>query len=537
MKRLKYFSLFQWLTSRVDLKVLFAIMLVAAIFIPFTTYISYRHAYDVVQKDAEQQVGRLVKIIENTAATAAYLNDKQLAWEIITGLKTAPVIASVRITLSSNESLNQGKPFESADRTFQLMSRFSDTPVGKIDVLLSRTEINEQARDEGLFLMGWQLSLLVTLLLCMLLIFKFFVVQRLRNLMTQVQQVEIESNMTEQVIQLSGNDELAYLANHTNQLIQKIHGLYIAETARNIQIAQLERQFRMIFENSHAGIALINSRNQVFLANSAFEKLLLDSREKSDEQYYLPELFSEPYELEDMLNQVRIGHKSEFKDFSLKRGKDIWVRVLFSLVEEQRGNRNRFIELVVYDISDRAKQEKVFAYNATHDALTGLLNRRGAELKFKEQLSYANRHNYQFILAMLDLNDFKPVNDHYGHEAGDVVLKVIASRLLGVLRADDTIVRWGGDEFVVGFVLEDLERLYIILDDIQRQFTIPIEISNDIKVNVGASIGVSLSSVEGYNLTALLESADATMYLVKNSDKRQYRVAEEPISEEYAKVE
>ncbi|KFZ37901.1 hypothetical protein HR45_08650 [Shewanella mangrovi] len=504
-----------------------AILVVAAVFIPITSFISYRHVLNEVQQAAELRVERLVKLIEKPASTAAYLNDKDLAQEIMSDLKNAPVIAYVQLTLSSGESLHLGEPSNDAATSFILPSHFSDEAVGKIDIVLNQNVIAQQARSDGLFLVAWQLGLLLIILLCMLFIFRWFVVQRLRTLMNQIQQVKLGNDMPEQVIQVSGNDEIAFLANHTNQLIQKIHGLYCDEAAKNLKIATLERQFRMIFENSNAGIALINRNNQVFLSNAAFERLfVVADADKISGQFYLPELFADPYELEDMLNQVRVDQASVFKDFCLQRGKDIWVRVLCSLVEEQHGNLNRFIELVAYDISDRAKQEKVFAYNATHDALTGLYNRRGAEQRFKEQLNYAKQHGRHFILALLDLNDFKPVNDQHGHDAGDVVLKVIGSRLLSVLRADDIIARWGGDEFVVAFVLDDLARLSIILDDIQRLFTIPIEISSDIKVSVGASIGVSQSSVDGYELMQLIESADAAMYKVKHAGKGDYHIAE-----------
>lgn len=521
----KISSPLSWLSRRVDLKVLTAIFVVAVVFIPVTGFLSYQHAVTQAYSDAEEQVDRLVKIVDSNAATAAYLNDKQLAEEVLYSLKTAPVIDAVRITLSSQQILAQGEPFGKGDKTFSLISQFSSSPVGSLEVVLSHRLINQQVRNNAIFMMAWQFTLLITILSCTLIIFRWFVGQRLSALMTQVQQVKIDGDIPLQVINVSGNDEISYLANHTNQMIKQIHGLYRHEAARNLQIAELEHQFRMIFENSHAGIALINRKNQIFLFNHSFEHLFSDDGLSPTENNYLPELFAEPYEVEDILNQVRVGRSNLFKDFCLRRGQELWVRVLFSVVEDQSQNLNQLVELVAYDITDRTKQEQMFAYNATHDALTGLYNRRGAELKFKEKLVQAKRDNSHFIMALLDLNDFKPVNDQYGHDAGDVVLKEVASRLLGALRADDIIVRWGGDEFVVAFVLNDLQRLQIILDSLQQAFVAPIEISSDITVKVGASIGVSHSDVAGYELERLLEIADATMYDVKRSDKGRYRVA------------
>jgi diguanylate cyclase (GGDEF)-like protein len=231
--------------------------------------------------------------------------------------------------------------------------------------------------------------------------------------------------------------------------------------------------------------------------------------------------------MEDVIQQVRDSHKNIFKDFKLKNKSDVWVRALFSVIEDKQGELGQFVEMVVYDISDRARIEKHFEYNASHDALTGLLNRRGGQMKFNEQLIKAQEMHSVFILVLLDLNDFKPVNDKYGHEAGDIVLKEISSRLRSTLRFDDTVVRWGGDEFVIAMVLNDLARLHLIIEEIQASFAPPIHISSEIAVQVGASIGVSTSETEGYNITSLLESADDIMYEVKHNGKGRYRIHRE----------
>ncbi|XAW88457.1 GGDEF domain-containing protein [Vibrio sp. CDRSL-10 TSBA] len=127
-------------------------------------------------------------------------------------------------------------------------------------------------------------------------------------------------------------------------------------------------------------------------------------------------------------------------------------------------------------------------------------------------------------MIWLDLNDFKIVNDEHGHEAGDIVLKELSSRLRSVSRPDDIIARWGGDEFVVAVELKDLTVLPHILSDMEDAFSTSIEINDDLKVTVGASIGVSTSQSFGYDVEKLLIKADQMMYRVKKDGKNGYRI-------------
>ena len=310
-----------------------------------------------------------------------------------------------------------------------------------------------------------------------------------------------------------------------NVMVKKIHDSYSLDTEKNAKIAHLEKQFRMIFEYSHAGIALINAQNKVLLSNPAFEAVFKDNSDNLEQNYYYAsDLVDEKSEMEAVIENVREKETNIFRDFKVKGHDDVWVRALFSLIEDKSSESGKFVEMVVYDISDRAKIERHFEYNATHDPLTGLLNRRGGEGKFAKQLELAKESDSIFIMLLLDLNEFKQVNDKFGHEAGDIVLKEVASRLRSVLRADDIVVRWGGDEFVVSMILDNLDRLHFILDDIHESFEHGIEISSTISVRVGASIGVSTSLTQGYEIRALLESADDIMYEVKRNGDESYRI-------------
>ncbi|MGX9418018.1 diguanylate cyclase [Vibrio sp. RC27] len=520
---------FSWIARHLELKILVSIIIVSVIFIPVASTIAYRHAFQTAQEDAHFRVTQFLSVIESNASVAAYMSDFSLATEIVNGLGTISEINGVIFTLSSGVKLTNGdvRYNSGSDIHVKLRTTF-ETPkeVGSLDIFINQEFINSQAKEKGLFLVQWQIILIVTVSICFMVLFRMVVSRPIHRLVAQLAEVEIESGEVKPV-EVTSNDEIGFLAENMNVMLKKVQDSFSLDSEKNAKIAHLEKQFRMIFEYSHAGIALINAQNKVLLSNPAFEAVFKHNSEKlSQSYYYASDLIDEKAEMEEVIQSVRDQETNIFRDFRVKGHEDVWVRAIFSLIEDKSSESGKFVEMVVYDISDRAKIERHFEYNATHDSLTGLLNRRGGELKFAKQLEYAKESNSAFVMLLLDLNDFKLVNDKHGHEAGDIVLKEIASRLRSVLRADDLVVRWGGDEFVISMILDNLERVNFILEEIHASFALEIEISSTITARVGASIGVSTSVTKGYDLRALLESADDIMYEVKRNGNVNYQIHE-----------
>jgi diguanylate cyclase (GGDEF)-like protein/PAS domain S-box-containing protein len=533
----KLFSLFTLFNKKLELKIVISIFLVALVFLPITSIVSYRHTFTAEQDDALQRVERLIAVVQSNAAVAAYLSDFSLATEIINGLGSAPEIKGVIFTLSSGVKLTNGdvRFSEKSDIHIDLKTKFDQSEfIGSMDVFINNGYINEVATDKGVSLVTWQVLLVLILIVFILVIFRFFISIPIRKLVDQIHNIQVGKISSHHLIAVESEDEIGFLAENMNLMIQKIHSSYALDAEKNAKISHLEKQFRMIFEYSHAGIALINAQNKVLISNQAFESVFSHPEYKFEKGGYYAaiDLVEDSSLMEDVIQQVRDNHKNIFKDFKVKNKADVWIRALFSVIEDKQGELGQFVEMVVYDISDRARIEKHFEYNASHDALTGLLNRRGGQIKFNEQLIKAQATQSVFILVLLDLNDFKPVNDKYGHEAGDIVLKEISARLRSTLRPDDVIIRWGGDEFVISMVLIDLSRLHLIIEEIQESFFQPIHISSEITVQIGASIGVSTSKTQGYDITSLLETADDIMYEVKRNGKGRYRIHREEVLSE-----
>jgi len=166
---------------------------------------------------------------------------------------------------------------------------------------------------------------------------------------------------------------------------------------------------------------------------------------------------------------------------------------------------------------------------ALHDALTGLPNRVLLLDRLRQTLARVRRHQDFAAVLFIDLDGFKPINDTYGHDCGDEVLRVIAGRLQEVVREGDTAARIGGDEFVM--VLGELKNgLHAGLTGTRviKSITQPIAWQGR-AVRVSASLGISVAPTDGLDPETLLKKADEAMYVAKKSGKNGYSFANESV--------
>ncbi len=191
-----------------------------------------------------------------------------------------------------------------------------------------------------------------------------------------------------------------------------------------------------------------------------------------------------------------------------------------SRVLDKNGNVANYVGMFL-DISERREAEKRIQHLAHHDYLTDLPNRSLLVERATNALALAHRHQRRMAILFIDLDRFKPINDEYGHDAGDTVLKTIAKRLLQMVRESDTVCRQGGDEFVILIPeftdTESLEKLAIKLrDEIQKPCTI-----KNYQLSVSASIGIATYPENGDTVDAIIQSADTAMYRAKvDTDSR-----------------
>lgn len=175
------------------------------------------------------------------------------------------------------------------------------------------------------------------------------------------------------------------------------------------------------------------------------------------------------------------------------------------------------------DISVRKKEEAQLRQRAERDALTGLANRAAFEEFLEGTLARAARSGKQVGLLYLDLDDFKPVNDRFGHQAGDQLLLRVAKLLKQSVRVGDLVARLGGDEFAL--VLDDVaghEGCEKVMANISKIFAVPHRIGRA-TVNCGSSIGIARFPVDGKDPATLIAVADEAMYRQKHSNHQVLR--------------
>ena len=138
----------------------------------------------------------------------------------------------------------------------------------------------------------------------------------------------------------------------------------------------------------------------------------------------------------------------------------------------------------------------------------------------ESMFALARRNNKKIIIMFIDLDGFKDVNDNYGHEAGDFLLKEVSSRLKLYIRKSDTLARMGGDEFILGFTESD--DVKTLATRIINSISEPILLPGSNRVQVGASIGVSMFPIDGETPEDLIRISDNRMYISKSNGKNRY---------------
>ena len=179
---------------------------------------------------------------------------------------------------------------------------------------------------------------------------------------------------------------------------------------------------------------------------------------------------------------------------------------------------------------ERRKAEQQIRELALTDALTGLSNRRHFEEQFDEMVALANNEGKSITLLAVDLDNFKPINDEYGHYAGDLVLKSVSHHLKSTLKETDIVARVGGDEFAV--LMYDTDDKIGVINTVKRLINnigSPVIFGKD-DLSVGASVGINMGVIEfNESLDKAIQNADKALYKAKDNGKNTYLLYEIPV--------
>jgi len=172
---------------------------------------------------------------------------------------------------------------------------------------------------------------------------------------------------------------------------------------------------------------------------------------------------------------------------------------------------------------EREQAEQRIMQMATHDALTGLPNRHLLKDRIKQVLAHDRRRHEQAAVLFVDLDNFKMINDSLGHAMGDLLLQEVAARLNAIIRCEDTVVRHGGDEFIL--LLPNItgsQEAKVVAQKILNELTRTFHIQGE-ELHIGGSIGIALFPSDGNDMETLLKCSDVAMYYAKKSGRNNYQ--------------
>ena len=284
---------------------------------------------------------------------------------------------------------------------------------------------------------------------------------------------------------------------------------------------------RTLFEKNAAGIFLIDPGRLIVDVNTALcqmtgytpEALIGRNLALLSEDEHAFELFAEYFEAE-VHRDVSIQRTLQLRR---RTGELLTVQALGTAMILPQGKTGVLCSVV--DITALQEAREQIQRQAMHDILTDLPNRRALDIHLPLAIARAQRNQGVVAVGMMDLDNFKPVNDTWGHEAGDRLLKELGLRLREQLRETDMLVRLGGDEFVI--VIDDLDsdrataQMSRVLERVHQAVETPFTVAPETQVVVGMSLGIAMFPFDGEDGDSLMRQADAAMYRAKQNKQNR----------------
>lgn len=233
---------------------------------------------------------------------------------------------------------------------------------------------------------------------------------------------------------------------------------------------------------------------------------------------------TEPSTFRDLWSHLTCGEPwaGEFIN-RRKSGEIYWEEAHIAPVKDADGKTTHYVA-VKLDISGRKVAQQRLAYMAHHDPLTNLPNRSLFFDLVTQGLALARRNETIMALMYIDLDKFKPINDNYGHEAGDLVLQHVARRMSDCVRDSDSVARIGGDEFVVLLLdVGDEEAAVAVAEKIRTSLNQPFDVAGKM-LSISSSIGIAIYPEHGSDADELARNADSAMYHAKQSGRDNVKV-------------
>ncbi len=318
---------------------------------------------------------------------------------------------------------------------------------------------------------------------------------------------------------------------HMLNSVSSLLGLAIQNDYRRNKMLEFGQQFRSIV-NALPDLIFIVSKDGDFIqvhGASKNQDLLHIQRDK-----FIGKNIRDLYSEENIkiftqaIQSTILKNESQITEYKLRvPAGDVWLEGRTSMI--QIADKEDAVMWIARDITQRKLAEETVQHLAYHDVLTGLPNRKMCLDNISMALSYAKRYQLKGALMYIDIDNFKIINDEFGHHVGDLVLKGVAERLDHCLRSEDIVSRFGGDEFliVISPSVSDKkvlsEKIKIITTKIREKLRTPFLVTEK-SIIIECSIGVSYFPDHSENVDELIKKADTAMYYSKSKGKNTMHI-------------
>lgn len=517
------------------IKVSLSVAAAALLVVVLSAQFFYQRDYAKSFAESERSILQLLETVQTTAAIAAYVGNRELAQQVVTGLTKNDIVIGARITAGKEIIGQEGKTANDTRQEFifiPLVAPFDEKEiVGELAVIPNAPLIALRARDSA---MSTALGLAAqsTLLALLVLILVYWLMTRPLSILSgSLHRITPGDGSRLEIHNIHRGDEIGLLAGDINALLHTVEKMLEEERQLRHRVESLETRFRSIFEDSSAGIFLVRERGNLVTANPAFFRLTGMNEEQqlqTGDEDIVSKVFLDNEQAIALVKLALVSKRPHSADLRIRSEADKnprWVHCIFSPAGS--GQQSATVEGVMYDVTQRKRSEARIRELAETDSLTGLSNRQAADSALQTLINQTPVGGKSFAVMLIDLDRFKYINDTYGHDAGDKVLIAVAERLRKLVRDSDVVARMGGDEFFIilnhagniGMVTRIAQK---ILDAQQS----PIEVQPDVLEKIGISIGIALYPDHGDNPLSLRKHADQAMYAVKRRGKNNFAIYE-----------
>ena len=299
----------------------------------------------------------------------------------------------------------------------------------------------------------------------------------------------------------------------------------IAKEARAAErgLREVRERFESAFDNAPIGMALISMDGRWLQVNDALCRITGHTEEALRATTLRAMTHPDEVEIDgESLQQLLAGEIANYqveKRYRHAWGHHVWVLVTTSIVRDE-DRAPLYVVTQVQDISERKELARRLEYFVDHDFLTGLFNRRHFEQELAKETDRVSRYGGPGAVLVIDIDNFKDVNDTFGHKAGDDVLKGVAGLLRERLRQTDIVARIGGDEFAVLLPQTDADHAQGVADELVKAMGRQMAVLADRSIRITSSIGVTM--FDGLTDIEVLAYADLAMYEAKESGRNRF---------------